>query len=134
MENFDKIKVFITKCIKREYPNDNVVFINDNGNYKLEVELVNDKSTKEQNKCVDFIVEVLKLCNLKTHINVRVNGLSGMLIRINLVSEDLGALRMFRNGDIIPVYGGYDVGELSTPIIDGIYRNPIACNTDPICQ
>lgn len=128
MENFDKIKVFITKCIKREYPNDNIVFINDNGDYKLEVELLNDKSTKEQNKCVDFIEEVLKLCNLKTHINVRVNGLSRMLIRLNLISEGLGALRMFRNGDVTPVYGGYDVGEFP------IYRDPIACNTDPICQ
>ena len=128
MENFDKIKVFITKCIKREYPNDNIVFINDNGDYKLEVELLNDKSTKEQNKCVDFIEEVLKLCNLKTQINIKVNGLSRMLIRLNLISEGLGALRMFRNGDVAPVYGGYDVGELP------IHRDPIACNTDPICQ
>jgi len=134
MENFDKIKVFIAKCIKREYPNDNIVLTNDNGVCNLEVELLNNKSSKEQNKCVDFIEEVLKLCNLKTHINIRVNGLSRMLIRINLISEGLGTLRMFRNGDAIPVYGGYDVGELPTPIIDGIYRNPIACNTDPICQ
>lgn len=131
MENFDKIKVFITKCIRREYPNDNIVLINDNGVYNLEVVLLKNNSIKELNICIDFLDEVLKLCNLKTLINIKVNGLSGIHIRLKLISEGLGAVRMFRNGDVVPVY---DVYELPTPIIDGIYRDPIACNTDPICQ
>lgn len=130
MENFDKIKVFITKCIRREYPNSKVTFNNDDDKCRLSVQIFKESTLAKAN-CVDKIQDILKLCNIKNNISISVNGQSALLIRLKCVSEGLGTLRMFRNGDVAPVY---DVYELPTPIIDGIYRDPIACNTDPICQ
>jgi hypothetical protein len=119
MENFDKIKVFITKCIKRKYDNSKITFTNDNNIYQLDIRILTNSPTK-QLECVCDIEEVLKLCHIKEDIKIRVNDRNRLFIHIDVISENLGKIKKKL--------------DLSTPVITTIQNSSygIHCNTDPI--
>ena len=97
MENFDKMKTVVVKCIKRHYPDCHITFTNDDKIYKLNV-IISQTSKKEHLRCCEIINSVIKLCYIKSHINIRVNGLSQLFINLEVMKEDL---RMLRNTDPI---------------------------------
>lgn len=109
MENFDKIKEVVIKCIKRSYPDCQVTFIKVDV-YKLNVHLF-QTSKNEQLRCCEIIDDILKLCHIKTYINITVNYRSRLLIKLDSISEELSAMRNEINNLDVPTY-----------------------NTDPICR
>ena len=93
MENFDKIREVVVKCIKRKYPDCHITFTDDDKIYKLNV-IISQTSKKEHLRCCEIINSVIKLCYIKSLINIRVNGLSQLFINLEVMKEDL---RMLRN-------------------------------------
>ena len=133
MENFDKIKEVVIKCIKRSYPDCRVTFISEDV-YKLNVHIF-QTSKNEQLRCCDVIEYILKLCHIKTYVNIKVNGRSRMLIKLDSITEELSAMRNEINNLVIPTYN-IDPYEIPTPMlmINSTYGGYVqVCNTDPIC-
>jgi hypothetical protein len=136
MEYFDKIKEVVIKCIKRSYPDCQVTFIKVDV-YKLNVHLF-QASKSEQLRCCEIIDDILKLCHIKTYINVTVNCRSRLLIKLDSITEELSAMRAMRNeinNLVIPTYN-IDPYEIPTPMlmINSTYGGYVqVCNTDPIC-
>jgi hypothetical protein len=132
MENFDKIREVVIKCIKRSYPDCQVTFIMVDV-YKLNVHLF-QTSKSEQLRCCEIIDDILKLCHIKTYINVTVNCRSRLLIKLDSITEELSAMRNEINNLEIPTYN-IDPYEIPTPmIINSTYGGYVqVCNTDPIC-
>lgn len=126
MENFDKIKEVVIKCIKRHYPDCQVTLI-DGNTYELNVHIF-QTSLKEQLRCCEIIDDILKLCHIKTYFNIKVNGRSRMLIKLDSMTEQLQNLQLFSE----PSESGFNrfEYEIPTPMIDGVYQ--LRCNTDPI--
>lgn len=92
MENFDKMKTVVVKCIKRHYPDCHITFTDYNKIYKLDV-ILSLTSKKEHLKCCEIINTIIKLCYIKQHINIRVNGLSELFINLEIMKQDLQILR-----------------------------------------
>ncbi len=129
MENFDKIREVVIKCIKRSYPDCQVTFIGEDV-YKLNVHIF-QTSKNEQLKCCEIIEDVLKLCHIKDYINIRVNGRSKLLIKLDSITEELSVMRTENNNYIV----NFNPYEIPTPmLINSTYGGYVqVCNTDPIC-
>jgi hypothetical protein len=133
MENFDKISKVVIKCIKRSYPDCQVTLISEDV-YKLNVHLF-QTSKSEQLRCCEIIDDILKLCHIKTYVNIKVNGRSKLLIKLDSITEELSAMRNEINNLVIPTYN-IDPYEIPTPMlmINSTYGGYVqVCNTDPIC-
>jgi hypothetical protein len=125
MENFDKIKEVVIKCIKREYDNCTAKFTYDGKIYRLDVHIFKT-SPSAQLKCVQIIEQILQLCHIKEPINISVNGRSRLVIQMDVICENLNAMRnSFNEQYEIPdprminsTYGGYIHN--TDPIIDQI--------------
>jgi hypothetical protein len=133
MENFDKISKVVIKCIKRSYPDCQVTFISEDI-YKLNVHIF-QTSKNEQLRCCDVIEDILKLCHIKTYVNIKVNGRSKLLIKLDSITEELSVMRNEINNLVIPTYN-IDTYEIPTPMlmINSAYGGYVqVCNTDPIC-
>jgi len=102
MENFDKISKVVIKCIKRSYPDCQVTFISEDI-YKLNVHIF-QTSKNEQLRCCDVIEDILKLCHIKTYVNIKVNGRSKLLIKLDSITEELSVMRNEINNLEIPTY------------------------------
>ena len=119
MENFDKIREVVIKCIKRKYDNSKITFTNDNNIYQLDIRIFSNSPTK-QLECVCYVEEILKLCHIKEDIKIRVNDRNRLFIHIDVISENLVKFRKKL--------------DLPTPVITAIQNSSygIHCNTDPI--
>lgn len=102
MENFGKISKVVIKCIKRSYPDCQVTFISDDI-YKLNVHIF-QTSKNEQLRCCDVIEDILKLCHIKIYVNIKVNGRSKLLIKLDSITEELSAIRYQINNIDVPTY------------------------------
>lgn len=87
MENNKKIIEVVIKCIKRHYPDCQATLI-DGNTYGLNVHIF-QTSLKEQLKCCEIIEKILKLCHIKTYIDIKINGRSRMLIKLDSMTEHL---------------------------------------------